>query len=404
MGYNKNSKRSIKKRRESHRKINKYQIGGSQDKIIAELVKNMDNVNRKIITIMHEQVENISKNINNIKALFFHPTAFFRKKDEKKKAKVIEDANKEILASIKRHDTLWGGSGSFIVLFAFLAMHISLTYLVDIKTGVELASPIYNSASPHFINEDNNSVINYIIRNRGNIKFIDSTSFFGHLTGITDPIPPSPIDIDKHPMRDPEFSVSDRYKNYLNLIIELYIRVEAEKQLTHAKKRLLRETAIKKRDDILKQMPRPTGKNDKHGNPLYTQYNYGNIFSIKKFSENPQEFHDLFDLKHYGWTETDQTLLLRQIAIKKHHDIINQMPLPTGEKDSLGNPLYKHHKFFDGNPFSIINFSENPQEFHNLFDLKHYGWTETDRHDLFRGDLLLKDYIDDLGYTDRIDD
>ncbi len=92
--------------------------------------------------------------------------------------------------------------------------------------------------------------------------------------------------------------------------------MEAEKQLTHAKKRLLRETAIKKHDDILNQKPRPTGSNDKHGNPLYTQYNYGNIFSIIKFSENPQEFHNLFDPKHYGWTETDRYDLLRDNEIE----------------------------------------------------------------------------------------
>ena len=55
MIYNKNSKRYIKKRRASHRKINKYQIGGSQQEIEGlhdDLVKDMDNVNQKFINIM----------------------------------------------------------------------------------------------------------------------------------------------------------------------------------------------------------------------------------------------------------------------------------------------------------------------------------------------------------------
>ena len=246
---------------------------------------------------------------------------------------------------------LWGKGDSFIVLWAFLAMHISLTYLLDIKTGVELAYHIYNDydkghlitryystgtshittatwlASPHFINDDYNRVINYIISNHSAIKIIKSNSYFRNLFDFLlhlSTLPPSPIDLDKQPNRPPEFLVSDRYINYLNSIIAKQKAIdeeeklkaaetaEAEKELTHTKKRLLMQTAI-----------------------------------------------------------------------KKHHDILTQMPQPTGKKDLDGNPLYKHDKLFDGNPFSIINFNGNYQEFNNLFDLKHYGWTETDQDDLF---------------------
>jgi hypothetical protein len=110
-------------------------------------------------------------------------------------------------------------------------MHIAFTYLVDIEAAVALASPIYNSAMyPIFINMNNNRVINYIIRNHRDIKFIDSGNFLVWLTGgVPDPLPPSTIEMDKHPLRAPEFSVNDRYKNYLNFILKQYKIREKEK-------------------------------------------------------------------------------------------------------------------------------------------------------------------------------
>lgn len=147
----KNSKR-LKKRRASHRKINKYQIGGDDD-LLDKFMKskswgNKGKVLQKLITLLHQQVDgieynSIDKNIKNINTIFIRPTAFFREEADIKEAEKIKEWNIYLLKFIEyamhceetRQSILW----------QYLALYISLTYMIDVKRSVKLALALYNN-------------------------------------------------------------------------------------------------------------------------------------------------------------------------------------------------------------------------------------------------------------------
>jgi hypothetical protein len=208
---NKKSLRHIKKRRASHRKINKYQIGGtvSREKLL-DLFINMDSVDKKMIIKMHEQVENIddiNKNINNIKAIFNYPSAFFPKDDTKETiADRLEKNNRDILAFIVSKMNL--DINKQAVLWAFLAMYISGTYLVDIETGVKLAFLLYNNSKTTSVKftDDNDKVITSVIeyiKNKNGLGDIDLNRTYRVAR----------IRLDTH-----RFEVWDSYISYIDLI------------------------------------------------------------------------------------------------------------------------------------------------------------------------------------------
>jgi hypothetical protein len=140
----KNSKR-LKKRRTSHRKINKYQIGGADDLLDKfKQSKSWDNkgkVLQKLITLLHEQT--IEKSIKDITTIFIHPTAFFREEADIKEARKIKERHIYLLNFIEyamhceetRQSILW----------QYLALYISLNYMVDVKRSVKLALALYNN-------------------------------------------------------------------------------------------------------------------------------------------------------------------------------------------------------------------------------------------------------------------
>jgi hypothetical protein len=313
---NKKSLRHIKKRRASHRKINKYQIGGTVSREnLLDLFEFMNDVDKKMIIKMHEQVENIddiNKNINNIKAIFNYPSAFFQKDDEKKTiADELEKNNKDILAFIVSNMNL--DINKQAVLWAFLAMYISQTYLVDIETGVKLAFLLYNNSKTTSVKftDDKDKVITSVIeyiKNRndhGAIKFLKSSPLR------------QTISLDTY-----NFMVRNSYINYIDLIgdtrlttnehrhyynnIVKDIKSHIEKkhiQWKHAEKLHKKELAKKKLEMIREQMPKF----------LYSKYdpfqerdvNYFIDKDGNKFDSTDEKAKELFNPVFYGWTAAD---------------------------------------------------------------------------------------------------
>lgn len=328
----KNSKRSIKKRRASYRKNNKYQIGGTVQDDFLELVIEMDDVEKKIIIKMHEQVKNIhdiDKNISNIKSIFYHPTAFFKEDDKKTKAKVIEDANNAIVSFIQSKITL-DDTNNRDVLWAFLAMYISLKYLVDIETGVKLAFLLYNNLKTttiQFIDDNDNknkvktSVIEYIKNrnNDGEITFNPNTLEPAY--GFK-PTPTTVISLDTH-----AFEVRNEYINYIDSISDIsstsknehrnfYVNLDKDiksykdkeyQKEWDARRKAAKDAAIQKRNSIIKdKMPKLVEEYSDQEGTKYREYEYTNEEGrIIKFRNDNKKFAYLFSLERYGWTRDD---------------------------------------------------------------------------------------------------
>jgi hypothetical protein len=195
-----------------------------------DLFKNMDNVNQKIITMMHEQLNGHSiTNYKTIQVLvskpttFFQPTTFF-----KNTAKVIEDENLKILKFMSPiMSSSYPYTKNRMVLWAFLTMYMSLTYLVNIKTGVKLAGILYNDSiySDKRLPEKVNKIIKYIISNKYTIKIkTPSGGISGRIKDIlsnTANINTALIDLNMGLEEEAPtvFTVMDRYIDYLKSII-----------------------------------------------------------------------------------------------------------------------------------------------------------------------------------------
>ena len=346
MPYYKNSKRHIKKRRASHRKINKYQIGGTVSREnLLDLFIDMPDCKKKIIIKMHEQVENIDdidKNINNIKTIFNHPTAFFLKDDSDKwNTEKIEKNNKNILWFI----TNWMERDKYKQsdLWEFFSMYISLTYLVDIETGVKLAFLIYNNSKTTSVKftDDKDTVITSVIQYI-KLHITLSRDSFGAIQ--FDVLKSSPlITISLEPYSEfGNFEVSYSYINYIGLIGNT----------------------------------RPRQENN------HRKYYKNIVADMKSYIEqkqiDKQKKIEEEEKKRIEWKAKmhAENLLLKEAAIKKHRDILAQMPKSDGSKDYEG---YEYYTDRDGKRFTSMDFDGNIYAFHALFDLDHYGWTKADR-------------------------
>jgi hypothetical protein len=399
MAYNKNSKRYIKKRRASLRKNNKYQIGGTKHRKFVKVFINTYPWEKDLIINMHKQVENIDdidKNANNIKTIFNKPTTDVARWSST--VGKIEKENKTILQFVA--SVMYQDPRQEVVSWAFLAMYISITYLVDTQMGVKLAFLLYNSKVS--IDNQSTSLLPKFFKSSPKM-FIDTN----------------------------ENEVIDLVLEYINKPLEEELRTWRDKEYEPLPWRDEMEVGV---GIILKRV---RNDNDRIRITLYVEPSiYELLYSftvrteqidyIKSIGDtrktqinHHRHFYNTIDKDVISWEDKEkkkyrerererekrkaEKQIKKNAAIEKLKNIKKRMPIFIKDEYFHGDLWCKNYKYYryDGKPISYEDFKKNegtpgyeeiefsvprfsPPEWwkHELFELATYGWTKEDAEDI----------------------